>query len=65
MSAVLGWGSLTSVTVAVYEYCGGSLMGKKPEIEGLDDYGRKEHMRMTRTRPIEETIAALGEGRGE
>ena len=35
-----------------------------PEIPGMDEYERKEYLRNNRRRPIEETIADVGEGRG-
>jgi hypothetical protein len=30
----------------------------------MDEYERKEQLRLARRRPIEETIAEIGEGRG-
>lgn len=64
MPAILGYGAFTSVVLAVFEYTGGSLRGKRPEIEGMDEFERKEHLRRNRRRPIEETLANIGEGRG-
>ncbi|ROW02451.1 hypothetical protein VMCG_06122 [Cytospora schulzeri] len=61
---ILGYGALTSITLSVFELTGNSLVGKKPEIEGMDEFERKEHLRTTRRRPIQETIDNLGEGRG-
>ncbi|KAK3376761.1 hypothetical protein B0T24DRAFT_677626 [Lasiosphaeria ovina] len=59
---VLGWGALTAVILSVYEYTGGSLKGfaKDPNV---DEYERKEMLRQSRRRPIEETLAEVGEGR--
>ncbi|KUI71913.1 hypothetical protein VM1G_08036 [Cytospora mali] len=64
MPVILGYGAFTAVTLAAFDFCGGSLRGKKPEIEGMDEFERKEYLRTTRRRPIEETIENLGEGRG-
>jgi hypothetical protein len=49
--------------MGVYDYTGGKLTGydKDPSI---DEVARKEALRKDRRRPIEETIAELGEGRG-
>ncbi|CAN8104846.1 unnamed protein product [Discula destructiva] len=62
MAPMMGYGAFTSLTLAVFDYTGG-LRGKKPEIEGMDEFERKEHMRKNRRRPIEETLATVGEGR--
>lgn len=62
MPAVLGWGALTAVLLATFEYTGSSLRGFRPT-QGFDEYERKEMMRKNRRRPIEETIAEVGEGR--
>lgn len=64
MPAILGYGAFTSVVLAVFDYTGASLRGKRPEIEGMDEFERKEHLRKNRRRPIEETLAEIGEGRG-
>ncbi|KAI3393154.1 hypothetical protein diail_4679 [Diaporthe ilicicola] len=64
MPAILGYGAFTSILLAAFEYTGGSLKGKKPEIEGMDEFERKQHLRTNRTRPLEETLAEVGEGRG-
>lgn len=63
MPAVLGYGAFTSVLLGGFEYTGG-LRGKRPEIEDMDEHERKEHLRRNRRRPIEETLANVGEGRG-
>lgn len=49
--------------LATYEYTGGTLKGylNRPEV---DEYERKEMMRLNRRRPIEETLSEIGEGRG-
>lgn len=65
MPLVLGYGAFTSVLLTAFEYTGGSLRGKKPEIEGMEEYERKEYILKNRRRPIEETVADIGEGRGK
>lgn len=62
---ILGYGALTSITLSVFELTGGSLRGKKPEIEGMDEFERKDYLRTNRRGPIENTIQNLGEGRGK
>jgi hypothetical protein len=64
MPAVLGYGAFTSIVLATFEYTGASIKGKKPEIEGMDEFERKQYLRTNRRRPVEETIADIGEGRG-
>lgn len=64
MPAIMGYGAITSILLATFDYTGGSLRGKRPEIEGMDEFERKEHLRRNRRRPIEETLANVGEGRG-
>jgi hypothetical protein len=59
---ILGYGALTAAVLAVYEYTGGSLTGFKRDPE-VDEYERKEMMRKNRRRPLEETLADVGEGR--
>ena len=64
MPAVLGLGAATSALLSAFEYTGGSLMGagRDPEV---DEFERKQQLRKNRRRPIEETVAELGEGRGK
>ncbi len=64
MPRVLGYGGLFAVVLTAFEYTGGSLRGwiRDPDV---DEFERKETLRKNRRRPIEETIAELGEGRGE
>jgi hypothetical protein len=64
MPRILGYGALTAVILAAYEYTGGSLTGFKRD-PGVDEYERKEMMRKNRRRPLEETLAEIGEGRCE
>jgi len=64
MPAVLGYGTLAAVLLGAFDFTGGRLQGwnKNPE---EDEFERKQYMRKNRRRPIEETIAEVGEGRGE
>jgi hypothetical protein len=63
MPAVLGYGAFTAIVLYVFDYTGGKLSGfdRDPEV---DEYERKEQLRKNRRRPIEETVADIGEGRG-
>ncbi|KAG7293736.1 hypothetical protein NEMBOFW57_003793 [Staphylotrichum longicolle] len=63
MPRIIGYGAFASVALAAYEYTGGTLKGylNRPEV---DEYERKEMLRQSRRRPIEETLAEIGEGRG-
>ncbi|KAI3325717.1 hypothetical protein HD806DRAFT_454865 [Xylariaceae sp. AK1471] len=61
---ILGVGAAFSVVMTVFDYTGGSLRGMRTEVPGMDEYERKEYLRKNRRRPIEETIADIGEGRG-
>jgi hypothetical protein len=54
---------LTAVVLGAFDYTGGALTGYKKDPE-IDEFERKEQLRKNRRRPIEETIAELGEGRG-
>lgn len=65
MPAIVGYGAAASVTLSFFEYAGGSLRGKRPELEGMDEFERKEFMRKNRRWPMEQTLAEIGEGRGE
>ncbi|KAI0474203.1 hypothetical protein F4859DRAFT_504664 [Xylaria cf. heliscus] len=64
MARIIGYGSAFSVIMTTFDYTGGSLRGKRTENAEMDDYERKEYLRKNRRRPIEETIADIGEGRG-
>ncbi|KAI2634591.1 hypothetical protein GGS21DRAFT_539395 [Xylaria nigripes] len=63
-ASVLGLGSLFSIVMSTFAYTGGSLVGTRSEVDGMDEYQRKEYLRKNRRRPIEETIADIGEARG-
>ncbi|KAK0721535.1 Tim17/Tim22/Tim23/Pmp24 family-domain-containing protein [Apiosordaria backusii] len=60
--AILGYGALMSVTSAVFEYTGGRIQGTGRD-PNVDEYERKEMLRKRYRRPVEETIAEIGEGR--
>lgn len=64
MAPIVGYGTFTAIAMTAWEYTGG-LRGKRPEIEGMDEFDRRENLRKNRRRPIEETLANVGEGRGE
>lgn len=65
MPYVLGYGAVYSVVMTAFEYTGGSLRGPGNKAVELEEYDRKEHHRLNRRRPVEETIAHIGEGRGK
>jgi hypothetical protein len=56
---------MSAIILSAYDYTGGTLTGyKKGSATDEDEFERKEVLRKNRRRPIEETIANLGEGRG-
>ncbi|KAK0649374.1 hypothetical protein B0T16DRAFT_326287 [Cercophora newfieldiana] len=61
MPRVFGLGLSFAVIMGVADFTGGSLKGNKDR--EADEFARKEVLRMNRRRPIEETIAEVGEGR--
>ncbi|KAH6653040.1 hypothetical protein BKA67DRAFT_659686 [Truncatella angustata] len=61
---ILGQGALISVVLTAFDYTGGHLKGKRPEHEFADEFERRQHLRLNRRRPLTETIADIGEGRG-
>ncbi|PNS21298.1 hypothetical protein CAC42_1077 [Sphaceloma murrayae] len=63
MPAVFGYGTLTAVVLAAFNYSGGKMSGYDREA-GVDEYERKMALRKNRRRPVEDTIAEIGEGRG-
>ncbi|KAH6686758.1 NADH-ubiquinone oxidoreductase 21.3 kDa subunit [Plectosphaerella plurivora] len=63
LPAVLGIGSLAAVTLGVFDVTGSRLRGWQDRPEE-DEFERKLRLRANRRRPIEETIAEIGEGRG-
>jgi hypothetical protein len=64
MPQILGIGAAFSIVLTAFEFTGGSLRGGNKGISDLEEYERKEFMRKNRRRPMSETIAELGEGRG-
>ncbi|KAI0895233.1 hypothetical protein F4806DRAFT_497377 [Annulohypoxylon nitens] len=62
---ILGFGAAFAGIMSTFEYTGGSLRGRaRTENPEMDEYEYKEAQRKTRRRPIEETLANIGEGRG-
>lgn len=63
LPAIVGYGAGLSVIMAAFDYTGAKLTGftKDPSV---DEVARKEYLRRNRRRPIEQTVAELGEGRG-
>ncbi|KAI9680791.1 MAG: hypothetical protein M1817_004231 [Caeruleum heppii] len=61
MPAVLGYGAGVAVILGAFDYTGGSLTGytRDPDV---DEFERKQILRKNRRRPIEQTVAELGEG---
>ena len=60
LSAVLGYGSSLSLLVGAFDYTGGSLRSIVKDIS-LDEISRKEMIRSTRQRPIEDIFNHTGE----
>lgn len=67
MPQIVGWGAGVSIVLSALNITGGSLAGKvkheRPDV--IDEYERKEYLRKNRRRPLVETIAEVGEGRGK
>lgn len=63
LPVVLGLGAFVSATMGLFEVTGARLRGWSERNEE-DEFERKMAMRANRRRPIEETIAEIGEGRG-
>ncbi|KAF2427721.1 hypothetical protein EJ08DRAFT_592666 [Tothia fuscella] len=61
--AFFGYGALASILLSTFEYGGGRFSGYKKD-PTIDEVDRKTELRKNRRRPIEETVAELGEGRG-
>jgi hypothetical protein len=64
MPATLGYGTGLAIISFVVDYTQTSFSGQKGD-PTVDEVDRKTFLRKNRRRPIEETIAELGEGRGE
>lgn len=63
LPAVMGYGTMAAVLLGAFDYTGGRINGWSRDSEA-DEFERKQYMRKNRRRPIEETIAEVGEGRG-
>jgi hypothetical protein len=61
-AAVLGYGALASVVMGAWDFTGSKLTGYERKED--DEFKSYVDMRQNRRRPIEETIAEIGEGRG-
>ncbi|KAF2096482.1 NADH-ubiquinone oxidoreductase 213 kDa subunit [Rhizodiscina lignyota] len=63
LPSMVGYGAGLAVLMFTYDYGGGQLNGyfKDPQV---DEYERHEQLRRNRRRPIQETLAEMGEGRG-
>lgn len=64
MPRIIGTGAAFAVVLALLDYTGGSIKGYR-QTQELDEFDRKEYLRKNRRRPLEETIAEVGEGRCE
>jgi hypothetical protein len=62
---VIGLGATISIILGTYAYTGGKLQGWKDDETEAEALERKLKARARRRRPLEETIAEIGEGRGE
>ncbi|KAL2117403.1 hypothetical protein VTJ04DRAFT_7063 [Mycothermus thermophilus] len=62
-ASVLGWSLFTGSSIGTFAYTGNTLRGYFTR-QGEEEWERKERLRLTRRRPIEETLANIGEGRG-
>lgn len=63
MPAVIGYGAGLATILGVFDYTGGSLTGWIKDFN-KDEIARKEMIRSTHRRPMEDTIGDVGEGRG-
>lgn len=63
MPVIFGLGAGLAVVSATLKFTGGSLAGSRDP--NVDHYAQKVAMRENRRRPIEETLAEVGEGRCE
>lgn len=63
MPSVIGYGAGLAAILGTFDYSGGRLSGA-PRDPNHDEYAWKDELRKNRRRPLEETIANVGEGRG-
>ncbi|TGZ80239.1 NADH-ubiquinone oxidoreductase 213 kDa subunit [Ascodesmis nigricans] len=63
--AVVGYSLGCGILMGVFDFCGGSLRGgyARQSVEN-DSYGKKMALRALQQRPVEDTLEAIGEGRG-
>lgn len=61
--AFFGYGAGLAILAGTFDYGGGLFTGYKKDTT-VDEVDRKMALRQNRRRPIEETVAELGEGRG-
>lgn len=59
----MGYGAALAVVLGAFNYTGGRLSGYTKDTS-VDEVSRKEYLRKNRRRPMEDTVAELGEGRG-
>ncbi|EWC48003.1 hypothetical protein DRE_02885 [Drechslerella stenobrocha 248] len=64
MPRVVGFGTGLAITLSIFEYTGNSLRGAQWREPEVDEFERKEKIRLLRHIPFEDTIAEIGEGRG-
>lgn len=64
LPSVFGYGTALAVTLAAFDYTGGSLFGKDKD-PNIDKYEQLERIRKNYRTPAEQTIAEIGEGRGK
>lgn len=64
LPAVLGYGTVLATLMGVFDFAGGAMTGYKQDPD-IDEFERKERLRKNYRRPIQETVAELGEGRGK
>lgn len=63
MPAVIGYGAGLALVLGVFDYTGGSLTGWAKD-GAVDEVTRKQILRSTFRKPLEDTISVVGEGRG-
>ncbi|RKU45571.1 hypothetical protein DL546_006966 [Coniochaeta pulveracea] len=62
MPRIIGIGAVFGLVLSVMDYTGRSIKGNR-QTQDLEEFDRKEYLRKNRRRPLEETIAEVGEGR--
>ncbi|KAK6352820.1 hypothetical protein TWF696_004821 [Orbilia brochopaga] len=64
MPRVVGFGAGLGIILATFEAAGGTFRGSKWKQPDVDEFARKEAIRLKRRASYEDTIAEVGEGRG-